>query len=357
MAQHPDALDRPERVWLALPPRHPSAALLEETRDAIAGLAETLTEAADVAVLVDPEDRAAAARLLPGAVEQLPVPLDTPLVGRTGPTFLPAGEAVHWRLDPRSRHPDVGMHRDAAVGGAIARAAGLPVRTPLLAASRDSWVTDGAGTAVVDAGAVLAPEVNPGWSAAQAEAELAGLLGVTRVVWTALPRRPGSGPFGGPGHLGGWMRFVEPGRLAVHWRADRFHPEHAVGAAALRGLQGTPDAAGRALRVRTVPGGALPEAYDPAEQGVRSLVDAVPMGGHVLRPAFEDAPTEEAATALTAELHPGRRQLRFPAPPLLRLAGSLTDLVLVQPRLQDRPRDPGPDSAAAPHPPAAPPRR
>ena len=51
-----------------------------------------------------------------------------------------------------------------------------------------------------------------------------------------------------------------------------------------------------------------------------------------LRPAFEDAAGEEAAAAACAALHPGLPQLSFPAPPLLRLAGALNDLVLLQPR-------------------------
>lgn len=328
-----------ERVWLALPPRHPEPRLLAEARDAIAGLAETLAALVPVSVLVDPED-AAAARLLPRGVERVATPLDSPLVGRTGPTFVRRGapggparmEAVHWRLDPRARRAGGGRHRDAGVGAAVARAAGLPVHAPLLAAPRDTWVTDGEGTALVDAMGVLHPDLNPGWSRQQAEAEFAELLGVTRVVWTALPGRPDVGPYGGPGHLRTWARFTAPGTVAVHWRADRLHPEHPAGAAALRSMQGAEDARGRTLRVRTVPGGALPPVHDPAELGPRSLVDAVPLGGHVLRPAFEDGATEAASEALTAELHPGLTPVRFPLPPLLRLAGSLSDLVLVQPR-------------------------
>ena len=50
------------------------------------------------------------------------------------------------------------------------------------------------------------------------------------------------------------------------------------------------------------------------------------------RQAFEDAAGEEAAAAACAALHPGLPQLSFPAPPLLRLAGALNDLVLLQPR-------------------------
>ncbi|TFI18662.1 peptidyl-arginine deiminase, partial [Thiopseudomonas sp. 4R-3cl] len=90
--------------------------------------------------------------------------------------------------------------------------------------------------------------------------------------------------------------------------------------------------AGRPLRVRTVTGAVQPAEYDPAERGPRSLLDTLPLGAAVLRPAFEDAAGEEAAAAACAALHPGLPQLSFPAPPLLRLAGALNDLVLLQPR-------------------------
>ncbi|MCT1857444.1 agmatine deiminase family protein [Micrococcus luteus] len=214
----------------------------------------------------------------------------------------------------------------------MAEAAGLPLLTPLLCAPRGAWVSDGEGTAVVAADPVLDGRINGAWTPGQVAAEFAALLGITRVLWVPPAPRPDTGPWGGPGHLASWVRLGGDGEAAVHWRGDRFHPEHPYAAAALRFLQGADDAAGRPLRVRTVTGAAQPAAYDPAERGPRSLLDTLPLGAAVLRPAFEDAAGEEAAAAACAALHPGLPQLSFPAPPLLRLAGALNDLVLLQPR-------------------------
>ena len=50
----------PERIWLALPTAHPAPGALDEARDAVAGLAETLGAHAPVAVLTDPDDADAA---------------------------------------------------------------------------------------------------------------------------------------------------------------------------------------------------------------------------------------------------------------------------------------------------------
>lgn len=319
------------RAWLALPRRHPVPELLDEARDAVAGLAETLAEVLPVTVLADPAD-AAARRLLPPEVDLLPAPVASPLLGRTGPSFVRRPEglaAVAWRPAAGAGGPGP---QDAAAAASVAEAAGVPLLTPLLRAPRDAWVTDGEGTAAVAAEPVLDERANPAWSRERVEEEFAALLGITRVVWLPPAPRVPSGPWGGAGHLGAWVRLLGAGEAAVHWRADRFHPEHAHGAAALRFLQGAEDAAGRPLRVRTVPGGALPPEHDPAELGPRSLLDTVPVGPAVLRPAFEDEATEAAAAAACAVLHPGLRPLPFPAPPLLRLAGSLSDLVLVQPR-------------------------
>lgn len=327
----PGPREQPERAWLALPRRHPVPALLDEARDAVAGLAETLSEVLPVTVLADPADHAVRS-LIPPEVDLLAAPVDSPLLGRTGPGFVRRPEglaAIAWRPAAGAGGPGP---RDAGVAAAVAAAAGLPLLTPMLRAPRDAWVADGEGTAVVAADPVLDGRTNPAWTPEQVEAEFAALLGITRVVWLPpVPRIP-TGPWGGAGHLGAWVRLLGGGEAAVHWRADRFHPEHLHGAAALRILQDAPDAAGRPLRVRTVPGGALPPEHDPAEIGPRSLVDTVPLGSAVLRPAFEDAATEEAAAAACAALHPGLRPVPFPGPPLLRLAGSLSDLVLVQPR-------------------------
>ena len=327
----PGPEDPAERAWLVLPHRHPVRTLLDETRDAVVGLAETLAAVLPVTVLAHPRD-AGAARLVPPEVDLLRAPVGSPLLGRTGPSFVRRPEglaAVAWR----SAAGLTGTGPlDGAAATAVAEAAGLPLLTPLLCAPRGAWVTDGEGTAVVAADPLLDGRINGAWTPGQVAAEFAALLGITRVLWLPPAPRPDTGPWGGPGHLASWVRLRGDGEAAVHWRGDRFHPEHPYAAAVLRFLQGADDAAGRPLRVRTVTGAAQPAAYDPAERGPRSLLDTLPLGAAVLRPAFEDAAGEEAAAAACAALHPGLPQLSFPAPPLLRLAGALNDLVLLQPR-------------------------
>ena len=56
----PGPEDPPERAWLVLPHRHPVPTLLDETRDAVVGLAETLAAVLPVTVLAHPRDVGAA---------------------------------------------------------------------------------------------------------------------------------------------------------------------------------------------------------------------------------------------------------------------------------------------------------
>lgn len=332
----------PERLWIALPAAHPVPGALEEARDAVAGLVESVAAVAPVTVLVDPDDDRAR-RLLPAAAERIAQRVDTPLLGRTGPTFVRVGravEAVHWRPLPptgpdraEAASPAAGPGpHDALVAAAIARAAGLHHRAPLLSAPPATWATDGDGTAVVSA-AVLDPAVNGGWTREQAEDALAALLGVSRVLWLPATGGRAAGPYAGTGHPHPWLRFTAPGRVAVHWQQGRLHPDHAPGAAALRVLTDAVDARGRALAVQTVAAAPPGPHPDPAARGPLSVLDVVPLGdGHVLRPAFDDPGAEEAAAATAESLCPGAAQVAFPQAPLLRLLGSLSDLVLVQPR-------------------------
>lgn len=349
----------PERLWLALPAVHPVPGLLAEARDAVAGLAETLGAHAPVAVLTDPDD-ADAARLLPGVVERVPVRGASPLPGREGPTFVHAAgtrgsvEAVHWRL-PSDAAGTAG--RAAATADAVARSAGLPLRTPLFSAPAGTWAADGDGTAVVSA-ALLDPAVNEGWTRAQAEDALAGLLGAERVLWLPPVAGHAAGPWDGGGaaqpHPHPWLRFVAPGEVAVHWQPGRLHPDHAASAAALHALTGARDARGRALSVRTVR--ALPPGPDAdlEARGPLSALDLLPLApGVVLRPAHADPEADAATAEAAAALFPGAEQVPFPGPPLLRLLGTLSDLVLPQPP-GGRTRRPSPAPAHPEGPRAAP---
>ena len=75
--------DPPERAWLVLPHRHPVPTLLDETRDAVVGLAETLAAVLPVTVLAHPRD-AGAARLVPPEVDLLRAPVGSPLLAAPG---------------------------------------------------------------------------------------------------------------------------------------------------------------------------------------------------------------------------------------------------------------------------------
>ncbi|MFD6968504.1 agmatine/peptidylarginine deiminase [Streptomyces sp. NPDC059949] len=160
---------------------------------------------------------------------------------------------------------------------------------------------DGEGTLITTEQCLLHPNRNPGMNRGEIEAELKSRLGVTKVIWL---------PYGGlldtetDGHVDGVCAFAAPGTVVVSLPDDPDHPDYARMRANRAVLEASTDARGRRLEIIDVPQTAFADLAD-GEIEVSYLNYYVANGGVVVPVA--GLPQDEAALAVIASAHPGRK--------------------------------------------------
>jgi len=193
---------------------------------------------------------------------------------------------------------------------------------------------DGEGTLLVTEECLLSAGRNPDLTREEIEALLRKYLGVEVIVWL---------PFGvyldeTNGHVDNFCRFVEPGKVMLTWTDDQEDPQYERSAAALKVLENTLDAKGRAFQVVKIaqPGPIFITAEE--SQGVDSIAGTLPRetgdrlaGSYVnsyigndtvVLPIFDDA-HDDAAIAAYTEMFAPRRILTVPGREILLGGGNI----------------------------------
>ena len=212
-------------------------------------------------------------------------------------------------------HPD---DQDALLGERLAQLARSPVYRSDLTIEGGSFLSDGEGTLITAETCVLNPNRNPGWSRAQADAELRAMLGVEKVIW--LPGDVTDTET--DGHVDGYVAFVRPGMVLCEVVADPQDPRFPIMAENRRVLETATDARGRPLKL--VPIVEAPRSAVPAgaEGYCRSYVNFYIANGAIIAPAYGIA--EDAAALETLRLaYPDRRVELVPLRDLFRGGGGI----------------------------------
>ncbi|HXG61574.1 MAG TPA: agmatine deiminase family protein [Planctomycetota bacterium] len=275
-----------------------------------------LSRGEPVAVLVPGRTvRAAAARMLRRAgvnlrrVEFHAVPTDRAWTRDSGPTIVRRADgerrAVLWRFNGWAKYAN--HRRDARVGRAIARIAGIPAfrataRGVPVVMEGGAIDTDGEGTLLTTEECLLSRRVqcrNPGLGRHDLERIFAEALGVRKVLWL------GRGIAGDDthGHVDDLARFVGPARVVLCREDNPKDPNYRPLEENRERLQGARDASGR--RIEVIP---LPMPAPLLFEGMRlpaSYANFYIANGRVLVPTFND-PRDRAALGLLAELFPDR---------------------------------------------------
>jgi agmatine deiminase len=226
--------------------------LLPEVRRNLAGNALTIARFEPVSMLVRPHDMALAKQLMGSAVALIPAALDDLWMRDTGPVFV---------RGPQGEKAAVGFHfngwgnkqthaQDAKVAALVAAHAGTPLLPTHLVLEGGGIEVDGQGTAIVTDSCVLNANRNPGVPKAQCEAELARLLGLTKIIW--LPGIKGRDIT--DGHTDFYARFASPGVVVAGFDADPKSFNHAVTKRHLDNLRSSTDAADSKLEVTVLEG-------------------------------------------------------------------------------------------------------
>ena len=131
--------------------------------------------------------------------------------------------------------------KDAAIGGRVAAlASARPFRSDLVVEG-GGFLSDGEGTLITAESCVLNPNRNPGWSKAEADAELRAMLGVQKIIWLPGDLTDGATD----GHVDGYVAFARPAVVLCETVADPADPRFSIMAENRRVLESETDARGR----------------------------------------------------------------------------------------------------------------
>lgn len=303
---------------------------IDGARNDYAKVAQAIAQFEPLTMLAAPE-QAADAQLRCGAqVRVLAVPLDDSWLRDSGPTFLlnAAGEraaaAFTFNAWGAKFHP---FDLDAALGARVADLAAARVFQSDLVIEGGGFLSDGEGTLITAETCVLNPNRNPGWSKAQADAELRSMLGVEKIIWL-----PGdSTDDSTDGHVDGYVALTRPGVVLCETVVDPDDPRFAIMAENRKVLQTETDARGRNFELLPIPEAprtAVPEGEDIY---CRSYVNFYLANGAVIAPWYGIA--EDAAAAETLRrAYPERRVVMLELGDLFRGGGGIHCITQQEPR-------------------------
>jgi agmatine deiminase len=268
----------------------------------VAALVRALAESNKVRLLVNGEEAATSALAAVGdTAELVSAKYGDIWLRDTGPIFAHEGnERVALRFTTNSWGGKYDLPDDLTVGDTVAELAGTPIRRFDFVLEGGAVDHDGEGTILATKQTLLNPNRN-GWTAEQAEAELARAFGAKKVIWVD------EGLLGDhtDGHIDNIARFVAPGRVVCQAPAGADDPNAAILDAIAARLAEATDAAGRKLEVIRVPGVGL--YRNPlGEVSPASHMNFIVANGVVVVPVY-GTETQEAALAALQAVFPDRK--------------------------------------------------
>jgi agmatine deiminase len=317
-----------ERCFMAFPCRTELwGAGLPDARAAYATVAHAVGEFEPVVMLVRPEDRAAAAKLLSRAVELWEMPLNDSWARDFCPTFVANGEGavagVSWQFNCWGENfPDYAD--DATVAGRVLERLGARRFQAPFVLEGGAIHVDGEGTVLTTEECLLHPNRNPTLSRAEIEANLKAWLGVETVLWL------GRGYEGDDtnGHIDEIACFAAPGVVLATECSDKDDANFTVFGENFRRLADMRDAQGRRLTVMPLP---QPRRRDL--NGLRltlSYTNFFIANGGIVMSGFDD-PADDHARGVMQEAFPTYKILQRPALPITAGGGGIHCITQQQP--------------------------
>ena len=316
--------------WMAWPKRADLwREYLEAAREDYVRVAQAIAGFEPVTLLADPEHADDARRRCGPSVNVVSMPIDDSWLRDSGPTVVvdPAGRraaaAFTFNAWGGKYQP---FDRDAALGVSLAALAGIPAYRSTLVVEGGGFLSDGEGTLITAETCVLNPNRNPGWTKAEADAELRAMLGIKKVIWL-----PGDATdTETDGHVDGYVAFVKPAAVLCEVVADPKDPRYAIMAENRRVLETETDARGRRFELLPIveaPRSAVPRGQ---EGYCRSYVNFYIANGAIIAPAYGIA--EDASAALTLRrAYPGREVVLVALNDLFRGGGGIHCITQQQP--------------------------
>jgi len=308
--------------WMAWPKRVPLwREHLEAAREDYVRVAQTIARFELLTMFADPADVPDARMRCGATVKVVAMPIDDSWLRDSAPTIVVdasggrAAAAFTFNAWGNKYQPH---DQDAALGERIAALNEIPVYRSKLVVEGGGFYSDGEGTLITAETCVLNPNRNPGWTKAEADAELRAMLGVKKIIW--LPGDPTDTET--DGHVDGFVAFVRPGTVLCEVVADPQDPRFSIMAENRRVLETETDARGRRFDVLPIveaPRSVVP----PGEEGYcRSYVNFYIANGAIIAPAYGIA--EDASAFETLRLaYPDRAVVPVALKDLFRGGGGI----------------------------------
>ena len=308
--------------WMAWPKRiEVWQQYLETAREDYMRVARAIARFEPLTMIADPEHAADARMRCGPSINVRPLSIDDSWLRDSAPTVVgdPAGRRAAAAFTFNAWGGKYRPHdQDASLGERLAAAAGMPSFRSSLVVEGGGFFTDGEGTLITAETCVLNPNRNPGWTKAQAEAELRAMLGVRKVIWL-----PGDATdTETDGHVDGYISFVRPGTLLIEVVADPEDPRYAIMAENRKVLESETDASGR--RFTLVPIAEAPRSVIPHGEQVfcRSYINFYVANGGIVAPAYGIAEDAKVLETLR-RAYPDREVVLVPLRDLFRGGGGI----------------------------------
>ena len=315
-------------IWTAFP----SAAdlWLEDlgpAQEEVAAMVRALGETQPVHVLVNGDDAMKAAKELLGDLPNVKL-FDAKFgdiwLRDTGPIFKSNGEALRFKNNGWGGKYD--LEFDDVVGDFVAENAKANVERHDFILEGGAVDQDGEGTLLTTAQCVLNPNRNPGWTKDIAEAKLCEAFGASKVIWVD----EGMTNDHTDGHIDNIVRFVAPGVVACMEAYGEDDPNAEIFEAIQNTLANATDAAGRKLKVVTIPS---PGRYENEDGDVvpASHMNFIIGNDIVVMPTYGADSTEEAIAKLQG-LFPTRKVVGLSSEAVLTGGGSFHCITQQEPK-------------------------
>lgn len=287
---------------------------LDDIRQELASIALAVARFEPVTVLVREHEQTLARAYMGEQVSYAVCDVDDFWLRDTGCVFTRSSAAP----DAPARAVDLNFNgwggkqtheHDRRVAQRMAALAGVPCVASSLTLEGGALEFDGVGTAMLTRSCVLNANRNPGKSAADVQAELQRLFGVTHTIW--LPGSCSEYDIT-DGHIDFYARFVRPGAVVAQMAPTYWgKKEHDLSLHHVDLLRQSVDARGQALQVHVLqpPRKGKTRLYqDPKTRGeaAEGYANFYVCSGAVLLPEFGDAERDRAAQDLLQTLYPDK---------------------------------------------------
>jgi agmatine deiminase len=304
---------------------------LEGARREYASVAQAISAYEPLTMIADPADAEQARERCGPSIKVVPMPIDDSWLRDSAPTVIlnPEGRRAAAAFTFNAWGNKYQPHdQDATLGSRLAEFAGIPLYRSELVVEGGGFLSDGEGTLITAETCILNPNRNPGWSKAEAEAELCAMLGAKKVIW--LPGDVMDTET--DGHVDGYLAYVKPASVLVEVVSDPADPRYPIMAENRRVLELETDARGRPFEL-------IPIAEAPrsavTEGSCRSYVNFYLANGAVIAPAYGIA-EDEAVAEVLRRAYPDRRVVLVALKDLFRGGGGIHCITQQEPAAPSR---------------------